>query len=110
MKKIIWLAVATCTGLLAQGPEFRILIQEGQRPAMAVPDFRGSGAVQGLMGTFNQTLWGDLDSAGLFKMVPKTLYPITVPQQPSDFKEPPAEKPRSRSRRESAPDTGGGLW
>jgi TolB protein len=62
------------------------------------------------MGTFNQTLWSDLDSAGLFRMVPKTSYPTMIPQQPGDFREPSGESPRSRSRKEVAPPNGGGLW
>lgn len=111
MKKIIWLTVAACLGwwvLTAQ--EFHIILQEGERPPMAVPDFRGSGAAQALMGTFNQTLWSDLDSAGFFKMVPKTSYPTMIPQQPGDFREPPVQNTRSRSRTETAPPSGGGLW
>ena len=111
MKKIIWLAFAACVSwLVLTAQEFRIVLQEGQRPAMAVPDFRGSGAAQALMGTFNQTLWSDLDSAGLFRMVPKTSYPTMVPQQPGDFREPPAANPRNRTRAEVAPPSGGGLW
>ncbi|HLK51232.1 MAG TPA: DPP IV N-terminal domain-containing protein [Bryobacteraceae bacterium] len=111
MKKTIWFAIAVCAGLLVvRAQDFRIVLQEGQRPNMAVPDLRGSGAAQPLMGTFNQTLWSDLDSAGLFKMIPKTLYPTMIPQQPSDFRQAPAEEPRGRSRRETAPAGGGGLW
>lgn len=111
MKKILWLAVAACISwLVLTAQEFRIVIQEGERPAMAVPDLRGSGAAQPLMGTFNQTLWSDLDSAGLFRMVPKTSYPTTIPQQPGDFREPPPANPRSRPRADAVPPSGGGLW
>jgi len=113
MKKIIWFALATCTGpLFAQGPDIRIVINKDQRPQMAIPDFRGSGAAQGLMGVFNQTLWSDIDSAGLFTMVPKTSYPTMVPQQPSDFRQPPTPEPaHGRKRNEPAtPASGGGLW
>ena len=114
MKKMIWLALAAGAGLpVLTAQDFRIVIQEGQRPNMAVPDFRGAGAAQAQMGTFNQTLWSDLDSAGLFKMIAKTLYPTTVPQQPTDFRQPPAPEtpPRGRSSRKPAlPPTGGGLF
>ena len=110
MKKLLWFVVAGAGLFVLTAQDIKINIINGQRPAMAVPDFRGSGAAQGLMGTFNQTLWSDLDSAGLFKMVPKTSYPTTIPQQPSDFREPPAPSTRSRSRAETAPPSGGGLW
>jgi TolB protein len=69
------------------------LSKEGERPAIAVPDLRGSGAAQPLMNAFNETLYNDLDASGLFKMVPKTMYPLQVPQQPSDFREQPAPQP-----------------
>jgi TolB protein len=60
----------------------------GEKPAIAVPDFRGAGAAQGLMATFNQTLFSDLQESGQLKMVPKTFYPLNVPQQPTDFRPP----------------------
>ena len=87
MKKLIWIALAVWASLAALTAEdIRILIQAGQHPAMAIPDFRGSGAAAGLMGAFNQTLWSDIDGAGLFRMAPKTSYPTMVPQQLSDFR------------------------
>lgn len=114
MKRLLCLALAVGASVaVVTAEDIHIVISKGERPAMAIPDFRGSGEAQPLMGTFNQTLWGDIDGAGLFKMVPKTSYPVTVPQQPSDFREPPSTTatPRSRRRGEivSAP-TGGGLW
>lgn len=111
MKKI-WLAAAACAGLLVvTAQDLRINITAGERPAVAIPDFRGSGAAQPLMGTFNQTLWNDLDSAGLFRMVAKTSYPTKIPQQASDFREPPAPTTTRRKRDEPvvAPN-GGGLY
>src|SRR5581483_9800040 len=89
-----------------------IKIQRGDRPAIAVPDFRGSNAAAPLMQTFNQTLYGDLESAGLFKMVPKSMLPLNVPQQPSDFREPGAAEQSTPPRRGAPPQpqSGGGLW
>lgn len=113
MKKLIWFALAVWASSAALNAEdIHIVIQGGMRPAMAIPDFRGAGAAQPLMAPFNETLWGDIDGAGLFKMVPKTSYPTTVPQQPSDFREPSsAQAPRARSRDQVvAPPSGGGLW
>jgi TolB protein len=60
----------------------------GQKPFIAVPDFRGSGQAQPLMSTFNQRLFSALQESGQVKMVPKTVYPLTIPQQPSDFRQP----------------------
>ena len=58
------------------------------KPAIAVPDFRGAGDAQRFMNTFNATLFSDLQSSGQLKMVPKTLYPLQIPQQPTDFHPP----------------------
>jgi TolB protein len=55
---------------------------------MAVPDFRGSGAAQGFMGAFNETLFGDLQNSGLFNMAAKSMYPVQVPQRPEEFRQP----------------------
>jgi len=110
MKKTVWF-VALFAGILlvlaAQQSDVIIKIEGGSRPAIAVPDLRGSGAAQPLMNTFNETLYNDLDGSGIFKIVPKTMYPLNVPQQPSDFREPPVER---RTRPGEQPPTGGGLW
>ena len=42
----------------------------GGKPALAVIDFRGSGASQSFMAAFNSTLFGDLQSSALFDMRP----------------------------------------
>jgi TolB protein len=99
--------------LVVMAQDVTIKLQQGERPAMAIPDFRGTGDAQNFMGAFNQTLWADVDGAGLFKMVPKTMYPTGVPQQPSDFRQPPPvpERPPARGRQQiTQPQTGGGLW
>lgn len=74
-------------------------ITQGEKPVIAVPDFRGSGDAQRVMDTFNATLWDQLSGAGVLKMAPKSVYPLNVPQQPQDFKAPAA--PRG---------TSGGPW
>jgi len=102
MKKTFWMigaAAATLLALAAQQADFNVVLKRnGQLPAIAIPDFRGDGQAQGLMAVFNETLWKDLDGSGIFKMVPKSQYPTTVPQQLTDFKVPPA------------PPGSGGLW
>jgi TolB protein len=55
------------------------------KPHVAVTDFRASGAAASLIGTFNKTVSDDLQSSPLINFVPKTLYPLQVPQQPSDL-------------------------
>ena len=50
-----------------------------------MPDFRGSGDAQKFMDAFNQTLYGDLDGSGVFRMVAKSMFPLEAPQQPQDF-------------------------
>ena len=117
MKKLIWLPLAASTGLLfliAQTPDIKETIVSKDRVAIAIPDLRGTGAAQNLMGAFNDTLWNDISNSGVVKMVPKTMYPGTIPQQPTDFREPapPASPaPRSAKRDEIVtPPTGGGLW
>ena len=64
------------------------LSQRGGKPTLAVPDFRGAGDVQNFMNTFNSTLWSELQNSGQLKMIPKTTYPLTIPQQPADFHPP----------------------
>jgi TolB protein len=87
-KKLLWLApvFAAVAALLAQ--DVVIKLQQGDRAAIAVPDFRGSGDAQKYMDAFNQTLWNDLESSGLFRMAPKGMYPLQVPQRPEDFRAP----------------------
>lgn len=72
--------------LLAQQHTEIKIVQEGTKPAIAVPDFHGAGEAQPLMDPFNRTLWNELSGSGQLKMIPKAYYPLQVPQQPSDFK------------------------
>ncbi|MGC9948640.1 MAG: translocation protein TolB [Bryobacteraceae bacterium] len=110
MKRAFWFT-AGFAGLLlalaAQQPDIRERISGGTATKIAVPDLRGSGAAQPLMNGFNETLYNDLDASGLFKIVPKTMYPLQTPQQPSDFREPPAAQ---ATRPGQQPPNGGGAW
>src|SRR5580700_5507737 len=86
MKKLLGLAFILAA--LQPAPAAQDLtgtISKGQQPHIAIPDLRGTGDAQKFMTVFNQTLWNDVNGSGLVKMVPKTSYPLTVPQQPSDF-------------------------
>jgi TolB protein len=111
MKRTCWLTAVFAGMILAvaaQQSDVIIKLTQGERPAIAVPDFRGAGAAQPLMSAFNDTLYADLDASGIFKLVPKTMYPLQVPQQPSDFREPPPQTETRRRRQQ--PSNGGGLW
>jgi TolB protein len=81
-------AVVGVVLLPAQQNVTTLTITKGDRPAIAVADMRGSGAAQQYMDVFNKTLWDELDNSGSLRMVPKTSYPLELPQQPSDFKPP----------------------
>ncbi|MDZ4796968.1 MAG: DPP IV N-terminal domain-containing protein [Bryobacteraceae bacterium] len=94
-------ALAIAAALVAQD---RIVIgieKPGGKGSMAVPDFRGAAEAQAQMGVFNQVLWDELDGSGLFRMVPKTSYPLNVPQRPEDWMSEDSRQPAN-----SRPSTG----
>jgi TolB protein len=55
------------------------------KPLIALPDFRASGAAAPLIAVFNSTVAADLQGSPLINLVPKTMYPLQPPQQPSDL-------------------------
>ena len=79
--------MALCLAIWAQRADI-VIPGRGEKPSIAVPDFRASGVPQPLMDIFNQTLFRQLQDSGQLRMVPKTVYPLTIPQQASDFKPP----------------------
>jgi TolB protein len=82
---LIVLAAATAAALLAEN--LTVWIHgSGGKPALAVIDFRGTGASQPLMEAFNSTLFSDLQSSGLFDMKAKSLFPLNNPQRPEDLR------------------------
>lgn len=107
-KKWIYIAAvglipAAAAFLAAQQPDIRTGVTGGQRPVIAIADLRGSGDAQRHMGVFNETLWNEVAQSGLFKMAPKSMYPLQVPQQPSDFKPPAAPATAAAPKRGQAP-------
>jgi TolB protein len=59
-----------------------------ERPRLAAADFKAANPdpQTGPLNTaFNQTLWTDLDNAGIFEMVAKSFYPSQSPGQPSEL-------------------------
>lgn len=58
-----------------------------ERVRVAVPDFKAASAegnTAALLKVFNDTLWNDLDNAGLFEMVSKSFYPLAQPGKPQE--------------------------
>jgi TolB protein len=56
---------------------------------LAVPDFKPSNQDPknaDLLKTFNDTLWNDLDNAGIFEMVSKSFQPTDTPGTPAEVK------------------------
>src|SRR6516162_9351433 len=68
-----------------------------EKVRLAATDFRPStqdAKNTELLQTFNDTLWNDLDNAGIFDMVSKSFLPTTAPGSPgevrfNDFSAPP---------------------
>jgi TolB protein len=55
------------------------------KPLIAVTEFRGSGGAASLMSVFNDTVVNDLQGSPLVNFVPRTLYPLQVPQTPTEL-------------------------
>ena len=79
------LSVAAVSWLLPARQITGTIDKNPGKPHVAVPDFRASGNAAGLIATFNSTVAADLQSSPLINFVPKTLYPVQTPQQPSDL-------------------------
>jgi TolB protein len=98
-KRTVWIGfcgLAAVVLLAAQQSDVVITLTSSQRSAIAVPDFRGAGDAQAFMGVFNQTLWKDLESSGMYAMAPKSMYPLQTPQRPEDFRRPLPAPPARR--------------
>src|SRR5713226_8063550 len=96
-KKILLAGFAVLgLGTASRAQDVIIKIVGGAKPSIAVPDFRGAGDTAPYMNVFNQTLFSDIQDAGLFNMASKSLYPLVVPQQPSDFQAPGPNTPARR--------------
>ncbi|HOL71149.1 MAG TPA: hypothetical protein PKW45_06850, partial [Bryobacteraceae bacterium] len=88
-KKTVWIGSCVVVAVIVlAAQDVKIELTRGDRASIAVPDFRGAGEAQQYMNVFNQTLWSDLEESGLYRMAPKSLYPLQVPQRPEDFRPP----------------------
>lgn len=99
-KKTILLTVAglcaAAIALVGQADMVGRIMKSYELAVIAVPDFRASGEAQQHMGVFNATLFQDLQDSGYFRMAPKSMYPLQVPQRPQDWKPPVGTPPRSQ--------------
>ncbi|MFB3814563.1 MAG: Tol-Pal system beta propeller repeat protein TolB [Terriglobales bacterium] len=60
-----------------------------EKVRLAVSEFKptsAGGNTDELLRTFNDTLWNDLESAGIFDMVSKSFYPLQTPGAPQDVR------------------------
>jgi len=104
----VWLAL-TLGVLLGQNNIVMDIVKQGGKGAIALPELRGSGEAQRYMATFNQTLYDEIDQSGLFRIVPRTSYPLAVPQRPQDFR-PPQPEPATPRRGTPPPQAPRGIW
>ncbi|HEY6308195.1 MAG TPA: DPP IV N-terminal domain-containing protein [Candidatus Angelobacter sp.] len=92
VKALLLTATACCASAANafQGKPILVINPSQDRPRLAVPDFKAgtTDPQTGPLNTvFNQTLWNDLDNAGIFDMVAKSFYPLLTPGQPAEIKE-----------------------
>jgi TolB protein len=57
-----------------------------ERTRLAVPIFRATPEAAAVMKTFDETLWNDLDYAGIFDLVSRSFYPLSLPAAPTEVK------------------------
>jgi TolB protein len=70
----------------AQADVHGVIDKSGGKQNVAVPDFRATGGTApGLMAVFNSTVQSDLQSSPQIRFLPKTLYPLRIPQVPGDL-------------------------
>jgi TolB protein len=122
MKKLLWLIVPASVVLAVLAAQQRPADITGnisklqELPKIAIPDFRGAGDAQKFMAAFNETLAADVKASGQLKLISKSMMPVFIPQQPSDFVTPaPVQQetaPRKRGRPAPPPQptNGGGHW
>src|SRR5215813_3787681 len=91
-KQTLFAVVVALAGMAAPAgaqDRIRIELNMGQeRPRLAAPDFRKANndpQTAPLQQAFNETLWNDLENAGIFDMVARSYYPTVSPAAPTDL-------------------------
>ena len=57
-----------------------------ERIRIAVPNFQPSPESANLLKVFDATLWNDLEFSGIFDLVSRSFYPLTLPARPAEVK------------------------
>ena len=87
-----WMVVVRGDRIEAAGPVAAMTIPAGARTIVLKGTTVMPGLIEGhshmLLHPYNETVWNDLADAGILDMVPKTNYPLDVPQAPTDLKPP----------------------
>jgi TolB protein len=87
---LFMMALLSTTVATAFQGKFSFELNLGQeRPRLAVPDFKLAGSdpqSAPLNLAFNETLWNDLDNAGIFEMVARSFYPLSTPSVVGELK------------------------
>jgi len=104
------LLIAGAAAVTGQQSDINAVITSGERPSIAVIDFRGTGDAQRLMTGFNATLWDEISNAGVLKMAAKSVYPLEAPQRPQDFVPPTAAVAPARRGLPVPAPTRNGPW
>jgi TolB protein len=84
---ILFILLAVCSLPAGAQDQVKTGTNIGAPLTLAVPDFKQSNADPGnsvLLKVFNDTLWSDLENAGLFTMVAKSFYPVQTPGFPNE--------------------------
>jgi TolB protein len=82
------MVLAATLGLSAQQQNAQIkgvISENGQKPVIAIPDFRATGGAVSFMPAFNDTVRKDIEGSGALTFASKSFFPLQVPQQPSDL-------------------------
>jgi TolB protein len=88
---LLFLLILPLTELAAQPDWIRTGTNRGAPIRLAAPDFKAANTdpqTSPLNAAFNETLWNDLENAGIFEMVARSYYPLLVPGNPNEMKLP----------------------
>ena len=96
MKKLLLLLSAVALSA-QQRPDIIGQIVGTQKATIAIADMRGAGRAAEQAAVVNSTIFRDIEDAAVFKMAPKSMYPLKVPQRPQDFRKPLQYDPANRN-------------
>jgi TolB protein len=89
MKRLALILVLTFAALPVRPQQDWIRTGTGlgvEKVRLAVAEFKTAGDSAQMAQVFNQTLWNDLDNAGIFDLVSRSFYPLEQPGKPEEVK------------------------